>query len=836
MASFDITGTSPSENSASADVAVCDVPQELWTQEVMESFGHGRPPPPTFKIPRKEVNSTLIHTPTDSRARQLSLVPSVSNGARSSARWSNHHITLPSENGGETGPSSVCSLYASSTISPREGLGGDLETSYQFSGLGRGSGSKRSEGSSIEVAVGGPSRPESLKAFRQVFLRKESRVNRGPRGLGPEYKVVDSPIPPIPEANGAPDAISPININAIPVPRTLSIPGPERFQLEAQLLPVSPKNNYEERAQSYLPPMNPIRPLFTPPHTVNYGSSPNQHLHPKTPKGLQIPEHSMHSPYIHHSPAPVLSNNGGSIHATSAIGGASTGGDQEGLDPRWKNDPENPQNWNLKRKCYNTLIALSYTFAILFAGAVYLPAHSALAEQFAVSSTVTIVGFMLFTLGLVFGPALGVLLSDIIGRRPIYGLALPLSCIFTLGAGLATNLGTLFICRFFAAVVASPAVAIGFFMIGDMWTVEETKFPMMVYVLGVCGGPYLGPIIGGFAVKYGYWAWAMWLTLIVSAVIYMLSYFMSETHKTWIVRTRQKYLRMAELSTSSPATPGLQATISEIRRSTSRRLRRVRAPSIQRENRLALLKNGLQVTIVRAVKMLLFEPVVTIASAYIGFVFGCLFQTLVSVPLVFTKVYKVDLIGSGFTELGISGGMLASVLVLMILELTIHQRAQKRAMSGLGGNVAPEEKLQLVLFGSIMFPIGLFWWAWSAQEQIHWFLPILSGVILGFSGLSIILGLTLYIQEIYPGDTFTSVFSATTAMQWLLGAIFPLFTIPMYEKLTVGWAGSVMAFISLVFVPLPWILWKWGRDLRAATRFEVNVFCEKERQKVSTVV
>lgn len=73
-------------------------------------------------------------------------------------------------------------------------------------------------------------------------------------------------------------------------------------------------------------------------------------------------------------------------------------------------------------------------------------------------------------------------------------------------------------------------------------------------------------------------------------------------------------------------------------------------------------------------------------------------------------------------------------------------------------------------------------------------------------------------------------------MQWLLGAIFPLFTIPIYEKLTVGWAGSVMAFISLVFVPLPWTLWKWGRDFRVATKFEVNVFCEKERREVSTAV
>jgi len=362
MASFDITKTSPSESSATSDVAVGDVSPELWTQEVLGSFGHGRPPPPTFRIPRKEVNSTLIHTPTDARARQLSIAPSVSNGGRSSVRWSNHQIALPGENGSENGPSSAGSPYASSPISPKDGVGGDLETSYHFSGLGRGSGSKRSEGSSIEVALGGPSRPSSLQAVRQVFIRKESRVDRGLRGIGPEYKMADSPIPPIPEAYGTPDAISPINMNTISVPRTLSIPGPEQFQFGAQLPPASPssKNGYEARPQNYLPPIDPIRP----PHTVNRGASPSQHLHSHTPRGLEIPEHSMHSPYIHHSPAPILSNNGGSIHATSAVGAASTGGDREDLNPRWKNDPENPQNWNLKRKCYNTLIALSYTFAM----------------------------------------------------------------------------------------------------------------------------------------------------------------------------------------------------------------------------------------------------------------------------------------------------------------------------------------------------------------------------------------------------------------------------------------------------------------------------------------
>lgn len=58
----------------------------------------------------------------------------------------------------------------------------------------------------------------------------------------------------------------------------------------------------------------------------------------------------------------------------------------------------------------------------------------------------------------------------------------------------------------------------------------------------------------------------------------------------------------------------------------------------------------------------------------------------------------------------------------------------------------------------------------------------------------------------------------------------------MYNKMSVGWAGSTMAFISLMFVPLPWILWKRGRDWRQRGEYGVNIFCEKERREVSAVV
>ncbi len=60
--------------------------------------------------------------------------------------------------------------------------------------------------------------------------------------------------------------------------------------------------------------------------------------------------------------------------------------------------------------------------------------------------------------------------------------------------------------------------------------------------------------------------------------------------------------------------------------------------------------------------------------------------------------------------------------------------------------------------------------------------------------------------------------AANGSFRYLLGAVFPLFTIQMYEKLGVHWAGSVFAFLSLGLLPIPWILFKFGHQLRKNSR------------------
>lgn len=50
----------------------------------------------------------------------------------------------------------------------------------------------------------------------------------------------------------------------------------------------------------------------------------------------------------------------------------------------------------------------------------------------------------------------------------------------------------------------------------------------------------------------------------------------------------------------------------------------------------------------------------------------------------------------------------------------------------------------------------------------------------------------------------------------ILACLLPIYGPQMFRTLGWGWGGSLMAFVSLVAVPAPLLMWKYGRRLRAA--------------------
>lgn len=99
---------------------------------------------------------------------------------------------------------------------------------------------------------------------------------------------------------------------------------------------------------------------------------------------------------------------------------------------------------------------------------IYTPAIDSIMREMRVSSTVAILPYSLYVLGLAFGPIIGSPCSESFGRRAVYLTSIPVFALFTLGSGFSTDIASLCISRFFAGVFGSPGLSIGSATIADI--------------------------------------------------------------------------------------------------------------------------------------------------------------------------------------------------------------------------------------------------------------------------------------------------------------------------------------------------------------------------------
>jgi hypothetical protein len=62
--------------------------------------------------------------------------------------------------------------------------------------------------------------------------------------------------------------------------------------------------------------------------------------------------------------------------------------------------------------------------------------------------------------------------------------------------------------------------------------------------------------------------------------------------------------------------------------------------------------------------------------------------------------------------------------------------------------------------------------------------------------------------------------AANGLLRYALGAGFPLFTLQMYQRLGIDWATTLLGFITIALMPIPWVLFKFGHGIRARSQYD----------------
>lgn len=92
---------------------------------------------------------------------------------------------------------------------------------------------------------------------------------------------------------------------------------------------------------------------------------------------------------------------------------------------------------------------------------------------------------------------------------------------------------------------------------------------------------------------------------------------------------------------------------------------------------------------------------------------------------------------------------------------------------------------------------------------IHWIVPVMGSMLFTIGTFLLFNAVLNWLPDAYPAYA-ASVLAGNDLFRSSFGAGFPLFATAMYHNLGVGWASSKLAFISIVFIPIPWVLMKVG--------------------------
>ncbi|KAK5995199.1 Efflux pump atB [Cladobotryum mycophilum] len=458
------------------------------------------------------------------------------------------------------------------------------------------------------------------------------------------------------------------------------------------------------------------------------------------------------------------------------------------------NDPLCPRRFNKARKWLIVLITAGGSLTVTCASSIYTSTYTKMEAEFHNSREISILGLSI----------------EFYGRRPIYIASWTMYLIWIIPQAVAQNVATVIVSRFLDGLSGSAFLAVSGGTVGDLFARHELQAPMAAFSIAPFIGPSVGPLIGGFINYYADWRWTYYVLLIWAGVMWFaIVLLVPETYHPILLRNKACQIRKET---------GDDRWIAPVEKSQK------------------TVVQAISISLMRPFQLLFSEPMLLNLCIFSAILLGILYLFFGAFPLVFRTNHGFNQWQIGLTFIGIGFGMVVAVMADPLwYRIRAKLIAKLSEETGVPGSSQPEFRLPPAILGAVLVPVGIFMFGWTTYASVHWIAPIIGSAIFGAGNLMVFTGIFTFLVDSYPQYAASALaanafvrcsFAGKPIIAFFTPAAsklcIPLFGNQMYEKLGYQWASSLLAFLTVVMMPFPYIFFKYGRKIRGKSRFAAD--------------
>jgi len=334
--------------------------------------------------------------------------------------------------------------------------------------------------------------------------------------------------------------------------------------------------------------------------------------------------------------------------------------------------------------------------------------------------------------------------------------------------------------------------------VSDLYTPMEKTIYFPIFAICGFGGPALGPVASAWIPESPYlhtWRWSEWVALLASGVVFFVTFlFQPETYPPLLLSWKARHLRKITGDSRYYAEHELD-----------------RIP----------LNQQLRIALPRPFIMAVQEPVILLITLYMSVLYIILFTFFDGYVYIFQKTYGTS---QGLTNtifVGIFIGVLCAIPVIpAVYKKTLA--AQKKAEDEGQPQFDPEIRLWFAMLGgAVAVPISLLWMGWTAYSSISIWSPIMASVLFGYGVITIFISCYMYLIDSYEMYAASGLTFATLIRYNCAGGM-TVAGIPFYKNVGVHWTLTILACLSALLAPLPYIFYIYGHVIRRRSKFAVS--------------